>query len=166
MNSLLESPPRLASADDFDFLIGDWSVTHRRLATRLAGDTRWVEFDGYTRVMRILGGLGNFDQNVIDLPKGGYQACTLRLFNPRTRLWTIHWIDGRDPKLDEPVTGGFAEGVGTFYGDDVLDGRPIRVRFRWSGITANSAHWEQAFSGDDGGSWETNWTMAFQRSRK
>ena len=44
-----------------------------------------------------------------------------------------------------------------------LEGRPIRVRFLWSRITDTSARWEQAFSLDGGGSWETNWIMDFTR---
>ena len=38
------------------------------------------------------------------------------------------------------------------------------VRFVWSKITANSAHWEQAFSADGGATWETNWHMDFARA--
>ena len=33
----------------------------------------------------------------------------------------------------------------------------------WSNITANSAHWEQAFSPDGGQSWEVNWITDFKR---
>jgi hypothetical protein len=54
--------------------------------------------------------------------------------------------------------------VGTFVADDTLDGRPIRVRFVWSRITARSAQWEQAFSADGGASWEINWVMQFERA--
>jgi hypothetical protein len=62
-----------------------------------------------------------------------------------------------------PVKGGFENGVGTFYADDTLRGKPIRVRFSWSRITTISAHFEQAFSADGGKSWETNWITDFRR---
>ncbi len=111
----------------------------------------------------ILGGCGNFDENVIELPQGTYQACTVRLFNPEQGRWSIYWIDGRDPKLDQPVHGTFSDGVGTFFGEDTFEGRPIRIRFLWSQIKANSARWEQAFSVDSGATWEANWIMEFTR---
>ena len=53
--------------------------------------------------------------------------------------------------------------MGTFYSDDTLRGKPIKVRFTWSNITAAAAHWEQAFSGDGGKTWETNWTADFAK---
>jgi hypothetical protein len=56
-------------------------------------------------------------------------------------------------------------GVGTFYSDDVLRGKPVRVRFVWSNITAEAAHWEQAFSPDGGKTWEVNWIADFKRQR-
>jgi hypothetical protein len=45
----------------------------------------------------------------------------------------------------------------------VLNGQPVRVRFDWTGITATSAHFEQAFSYDDGRSWKTNWILDLTR---
>ncbi len=154
----------MTGATDFDFLHGSWRVRHRRLRKRLAGDTQWQEFGGTMSLRPILAGLGNFDENVIDLPDGRYQACTIRLYDPTADAWTIRWIDGRDPKLDPPMTGQFAQGVGSFFGNDRMDDRAIRIRFLWTRIDQAAPRWEQAFSGDGGASWETNWSMDFDRA--
>jgi hypothetical protein len=81
--------------------------------------------------------------------------------------WSIWWLDGRFPlgPLDPPVRGEFKDGVGTFYADDTFNGKPIRIRFIWSHISAATCRWEQAFSSDRGARWETNWTMNFERAR-
>lgn len=147
--------------DAFDFFIGRWTVRHRRLKARLAGSTEWIAFGGTCETRKILQGQGNMDDNVIDLPGDRYAAVTTRLFDPKTGLWSIYWIDGRYLSIDTPVKGRFENGVGLFYCDDVLEGRPIRVRFTWSDITADSARWAQAFSADGGETWETNWIMEF-----
>ena len=42
----------------------------------------------------------------------------------------------------------FKNGIGTFFGDTMLNGKPVRVRFIWSQITPTSARWEQAYSAD------------------
>jgi hypothetical protein len=80
--------------------------------------------------------------------------------------WAIWWLDGRNPfgDLDPPVKGRFENGVGTFYSDGAIDGKPVRTRFLWSRITPTSAHWEQAYSYDAGKSWDTNWVMEFRRT--
>jgi hypothetical protein len=93
---------------------------------------------------------------------------SLRTWDPERRLWSIYWLDSRRPAhLAPPVKGGFEETragrLGTFHGDDEFEGRAIRVRFLWSRITENAARWEQAFSLDEGNSWETNWIMDFTR---
>lgn len=149
---------------DFDPLFGRWNVHHRRLQKRLEGDTNWDEFSGTTDMRPILGGLGNFDDNLLELPAGTYRAATVRTFDAETKLWSIWWIDGRNPStIDIPVRGSFKDGVGTFLCDDTFNGTPIKVRFIWSEITQNSARWQQAFSTDGGGTWETNWDMRFTR---
>jgi hypothetical protein len=58
----------MKGANDFDFLIGDWRVHHRRLKERLANNQEWVEFDGTCASRKILGGLGNMDENLLDMP--------------------------------------------------------------------------------------------------
>ena len=95
---------------------------------------------------------------------GTYRAATFRGYDPKTRQWAIWWLDGRNPhQLDVPMKGGFADGIGTFLADDVVNGKPIKVRFLWSRASADAARWEQAFSGDGGETWETNWEMDFTR---
>ena len=46
-----------------------------------------------------------------------------------------------------------------FYGLDEDEGRPIKVVYRWMKQGTKNARWEQAFSYDDGKSWETNWII-------
>jgi len=156
--------PGVSTAHDFDFLVGRWMVQHRRLKRRLAHDNEWETFSGTCEARTILDGQANLDDNVLELPGGTYRAATLRAFDPSKETWSIWWLDARHPhQLDPPVVGAFHNGVGTFFANDVWNGRPIMVRFTWSDITANSARWQQAFSEDAGKSWETNWFMDFKR---
>jgi hypothetical protein len=154
----------IEGASDFDFLHGDWQVAHRRLSRRLVRDNTWVAFAGWAKVWPILGGLGNVDDNFIDLPEGSYRASTLRFFDPGARQWSIYWVDGRHPRLDPPMIGSFQGNTGIFFGDDVFEDRPIRIRFLWTRGTPDRCRWEQAFSDDQEGSWETNWIMDFSRA--
>ncbi|WP_332750430.1 DUF1579 domain-containing protein [Hydrogenophaga sp.] len=152
------------SSHDFDFLHGTWRVTHRRLRERLCGSDDWQSFDGSCSAHPVLGGQGIVDDNLLNLPDGSYHAVTLRAHDPQTGRWSIWWLDDRHPhRLDVPVVGSFDQGVGTFFADDELDGRAIRVRFRWTDTHTASPLWEQAFSIDAGATWEVNWTMCFHR---
>ena len=151
----------------FDFLIGTWKVHHYRLKVRLAHSDEWEDFEGTSRCWAVLGGDGNVDDNVIALPSGTYRAATMRVFDSQTGLWRIWWFDARNSEaLDPPLIGSFLEGSGTFYASDHWQGRPIRVRFLWNRLDGNSARWEQAFSDDDGKTWETNWVMSFERQQR
>lgn len=153
-----------STPNDFDFLIGSWSVHHHQLKKRLDNNDEWIDFVGTTTAQRLMEGTANVDDNVLDKPTGKYRAVSLRAFDSTTKQWSIWWLDGRNiGTLDPPVRGSFANGIGTFYGDDMLDGKPIRVRFLWSDITKDSCRWSQAFSGDGGKTWETNWVMSFTR---
>jgi hypothetical protein len=157
--------PGVSGARDFDFFVGRWTVQHRRLKQRLAQSDEWEIFSGTCETRLILDGQANIDDNVIELPGCAYRAATLRAFDASTGTWSIWWLDARNPhQLDPPVVGTFTNGVGTFYANDVLRGRPIMVRFVWSDIAEKSARWQQAFSDDAGKTWETNWTMDFRRA--
>jgi len=151
---------------DFDWLPGRWHVQHHRLAKRLAGDHTWVEFDGTSVGWLTLGGLGNVDDNVVNLPSGPYHGETFRTYDPQTRLWSIWWVDGRSSnRLDPPVVGHFEHGIGIFECDDTFEGRPIRVRYRWDITNPDNPRWEQSFSPDGGKTWEVNWRNEFTRAQ-
>jgi hypothetical protein len=152
------------SSADFDFMLGDWRVHHRRLNARLSGCTEWTEFRGTSCTRTILGGLGNVEDNVLAFPDGAVRAAAFRSFNEQSQEWAIWWLDGRSPHmLDTPVVGKFSGTVGTFFARETLDGKPIIVRFTWRTNPGRNPVWEQAFSEDDGQSWETNWVMEFVR---
>jgi hypothetical protein len=153
-----------ATATDFDFLLGSWNVANRMLRRRLAGSDDWEEFAATAVVRPILDGLGNEDVFRTE-HDGGFVGMSFRFFDPEKRRWSIYWADSRRPGLlDPPVIGSFSDDVGIFEGDDTFEGRPIRVRFTWSGVTTPTPRWEQAFSDDGGATWETNWTMDFRRA--
>jgi hypothetical protein len=147
---------------DFDFFIGSWDVVNRRLGAPLSGRTDWDEFPGSSRSWTVFDGQANVDQ--ITFPTKGFSGLTVRLFDPVREQWSLYWVNSRNGLLEPPVVGRFEDGVGEFYGDDQHEDTPIRVRFRWSGITPDSARWEQAFSADGEQTWETNWIMEFART--
>ena len=150
---------------DFDFFFGRWAVQHTRRKAWLAGNDEWFKFTGRCTTQPLLDGAGNLDDNVLELPAGAYRAVTLRAFDPVSKTWAIWWLDGRSPhSIGTPMIGKFADGVGTFLGEDMFNDKPIACRFLWSEITKASCRWEQAYSADGGNTWETNWKMAFTRT--
>lgn len=152
---------------DFDFFIGRWRIHNRKLADVLDPEcTEWLEFEATGEMRTILDGLGNIDHYSAVLPDGrALEGFTLRLFDPETRLWKIWWASTNRPGyLDQPVAGRFTGRHGQFLCDDVLNGQPVKVRYDWTHIDDQSARWEQAFSYDDGKTWQSNWYMAFTRA--
>jgi len=155
---------RESTARDFDFWIGRWNVRNRYVKKRLAGSDEWDEFESSVTARPLLDGLANEDEFRTDY-RGGFVGMSFRFFDPETKQWWIYWADTRrSGRLDPPVVGAFDGDVGVFEGDDTFDGRPIRVRFIWSGVGTPSPRWEQAFSEDGGETWETNWIMDFTRA--
>jgi hypothetical protein len=59
--------------------------------------------------------------------------------------------------MTEPMQGSFKQGRGTFFGQDELNGRKIMVRFLIIPVNADQWRFEQAYSADEGKTWEDNW---------
>ena len=146
----------------FDFWMGSWKVHNRRLRQRLKGSTEWDEFEAEVVARPLLGGVGNEDEYRTGYG-GGFIGMSFRFFNLATKQWAIYWADSRRGILEPPVTGSFSGDTGVFEGADTFEGRPILVRFTWSGVTTPTPRWEQAFSDDGGKTWETNWVMDMTR---
>jgi hypothetical protein len=148
------------AADDFHFLHGTWAVAHRRLKTRLAGADDWEEFTTEAEIRPLFGGAANIEE--IRSPDGHAHGLTLRLYDAEQGTWSLHWATD-DGRLFPPVVGRFAEGIGSFEGDDEHQGTPVKVRFTWA-PGDEAARWEQEFSADGGVTWELNWVMNFTRA--
>lgn len=151
----------------FDFFHGRWRLRNERLKQRLAGSSDWEVFASTQECRPILDGFGNIDDFVTDWGRPGsgepFRGMSLRLFNPATGKWSIYWAGNHDGVLEAPMVGRFENGVGTFTGTLQHEGRPVRAKFTWDQISDNAAHWHQAFSIDDGKTWETNWHMWMRR---
>jgi hypothetical protein len=145
---------------DFDFLVGRWKVHLKR---RASGSDHWVEFDGYGIYRTVWDGRANFNEFETDSPTGHIEGLTIRTYNPKSHQWSLYWANSQDGVLGSAQVGEFHDGVGEFYAWDSIDGRSTLIRYVWSKITAHSAHFEQAFSGDGGKTWDINWLSDMER---
>lgn len=156
------SMSRTGTVHDFDYFAGGWTAQQHRLAVQKDGSKRWETFPAVLCMEPYLGGLVTVDE--MYLPTKGKAGVTIRTFDVQKHQWSVYWISSADGVLGVPgVVGGFHGNHGEFYGDDVDDGRPIRVRFTWDKRDHDHARWEQAFSYDNR-TWETNWTADFTRA--
>lgn len=94
-----------------------------------------------------------------------FEGMWVRLFNPATRLWSIYWADSTEGILQPPVVGSFENNKGHFFTKDIFKEKKIIVVFRWDLSDKENPVWSQAFSADNGKTWEWNWYMYFSRIR-
>lgn len=113
----------------------------------------------------MLDGRANLVELAVKGPAGSLEGLSLRLYNPASRQWSLNFANIRSGVLARPSVGSFREGRGEFYSQEEFDGRAVLVRFVISGLTADAAHFEQAFSEDGGKTWEANWIADDTRLR-
>lgn len=153
-----------STGHDFDFFLGSWHVHHRRLRKRLVGSKDWDEFEGSTRCQALLGGVVNVNESESRRNGKTYNGLGIRAYDAASGQWADWYLDGGQPTaIDPPGIGRFAQGVGTFLSDDTYEGTPVKVRGIFTPIAADTCQWEQAFSTDQGKTWETNWVMRYTR---
>jgi hypothetical protein len=144
---------------DFDWEIGTWTTNVRVLRNPLSGKTpEWAEYQGTSVVRPLLGGRANFVELSVAGTAGKIEGGSLRLYNPQARQWSLNFASLRNGMLTAPVYGGFdGQRRGLFYGQDMLEGRAILVRFIVTRVSEREARFDQAYSADGGATWETNW---------
>lgn len=158
------SAPQAAAAErsgqqDFDWEFGTWNTTVRLRTNPLSGTpAQWAEYQGTSVIRPLLWGRANLVELSIAGSAGKIEGGSLRLFNPQSKQWSLNYANLKNGMLTSPVYGSFdSSGRGTFYGQDISDGRAIWVRFIITRPSKTEAHFEQAYSVDGGATWEINW---------
>lgn len=164
---LLITASTRSSQNDFDFLAGKWIMDNKRLKRRLDNCNEWIEYkstdENYGTLLNGLANLDIYKTNFNPVNDKPYEGLTLRLFNPQTKLWSLYWVDSNLGVLDPPVVGSFQGNIGTFYCKDIFQGKPILVMFKWDKTDPDNPVWSQAFSPDNGVTWEMNMTNVSHR---
>jgi hypothetical protein len=142
---------------DFDWEIGIWDTQLKRLREPLSGKSEWVEYAGTSVVKAIMGGRANLVELDVRGSSGGITGVSLRLYQPASGQWTLHFANLANGLMTDPMQGSFKDGQGTFYGKDTVHGRAVLVRFLILPMRAGQWRFEQAYSADGGKRWETNW---------
>jgi len=158
-----EPPVVTGGPHDFDWETGVWHTDVKVLADPLSGNQDWLQFSGTSAVRSLLNGASNVVELDVSGTVGRIRGLNLRLYEPQSTRWSLTFVSMRDGLLTPSVYGGFHDGVGEFYGKDQLNGQPIWVRFLIYKQGPDKARFEQAFSNDNGATWETNWIAVDRR---
>ncbi|HTE31256.1 MAG TPA: hypothetical protein VK666_12835 [Chryseolinea sp.] len=156
-------PSATSSANDFDYLVGEWKLSDKKLKSRLTNSTEWISFESTVEMKKLLNGKGNMDIYRTTVDGKPFEGVAFRLFNPKTRLWSIYWADSNVAVLDNPVVGSFDGNIGKFYCKDKYKGVDVIVLFLWDKTDPDNPVWSQAFSPDNGVNWEWNATNTSHR---
>jgi hypothetical protein len=162
---LLITASTTSSKNDFDFFVGRWKMHNRKLKKRLENCKEWTAFESTVEDHNILNGTGNTDIYKATFDGQPFEGLTVRLFNPKTKLWSLYWVASNVGVMDPPVVGSFENNVGHFFCKDTFNGKKIIVVFRWDVRDKHKPIWGQAFSTDNGKTWEWNHFNVSERIR-
>lgn len=157
--ALAATPQVRDGSHDFDFLYGTWLMHNRRLKPPLDTSRDWAKFDSTDEARALPGGLGNEDFYRSSYPKTGFVGMTLRLYDRKTGLWKLYWIDNASYSGDAgiPNVGRWQGNVGIFDSHTMFHGKPAIDRYTWTRFGKDSkitAHFEESLSYDGGKTWK------------
>lgn len=150
---------------DFDFEIGTWKSQISRRLHPLTGSTTWVEMVASVVIRKVWNGRANLMELEADTSTGHLEELNLRLYNPQSHRWSFNFATSKDGTIEPPMIGEFKNGRGEFIDQEPYNGKTILVRHVFTDITPDSHHFEQAFSGDGGKTWEPNFVATLAREK-
>lgn len=109
---------------DFDFGIGTWKSHVRRLPKPLTGSSDWVEGTGTVTTRKVWNGRADLEELTMETPAGRLEGLALRLYNPKTHQWRLHWANANKGAVAIPPSfGAFKDGRGEFYDQETFNGK-------------------------------------------
>lgn len=148
---------------DFDFEWGTWNAHLQLLPHKFVGSHDWVDYHGTLAVHKIWNGKANISELEVSNAKSRIEGGALHLYDPQTHQWSVIFASSDTGKLGVPNVGRFQNGRGVFYDREIYRGTPILDRWLFTNISTRAFHFEQAFSRDDGKTWETNLIIDYTR---
>jgi hypothetical protein len=142
---------------DFDWEIGTWDTRLKRLREPLSDKSSWVDYAGTSVIKSVMGNRANLVELDVRGAAGHIAGVSLRLYQPASGQWILHFANLANGTMTDPVVGSFTGGLGTFYGQDTVNDRKVLVRFLIIPMSKDQWRFEQAFSADGGKTWENNW---------
>lgn len=135
---------------DFDFWVGDWTVTSTKDGTYLGRNKITKEAAGCLLVEQWHG-------------QGGAYGRSLNYYNPSRGVWRQLWVDNAGYSID--YEGGIEDGAmvleGTFFFH--ADGREVGFRGTWTPLEGGAVR-QQFHVKQDDGSWSLNWDARYDRA--
>jgi hypothetical protein len=148
---------------DLDFNLGSWRARIQILHTSLTGPGTWVELNGTAVVRNVWGGRAQLEEIEADGSTGHLEALVLLLYDPQSHQWSKSFANSTDGQLGQAMIGEFSNGHGEFLDQESFHGRIALMRADWSDITANSQHFQESFSYDEGKTWQPYFIATFTR---
>ena len=148
---------------DFDYQFGNWQVEISRLVHNADGTKTWQKLHGTHDVTKLWNGKSNVGVLEVDGPSGHLEGMQVRLFNPKTRQWSLTFASSRTGVFGAPSVGGYAAGRGEFYDVETNGAYTIVHRSVTTNISRTSYRDEEAVSNDGGKTWEVDWIAIYTR---
>ena len=103
---------------DFDFAVGTWKTSVRRLLNPLSGSNDWVEGTGTVSTRKVWGGRAQLEELTMDTGDTHLKGLAMRLYNPKTHQWRLHWANAKKSVLSDPPASrriSITQGTGSVW---------------------------------------------------